>query len=77
MKTFVTLPKNSVFPTFFTDENVALAESLGVKSGAVMWCVRVAAAGLAVTPGGATEIMEILGKEETMARIEKAFEKIA
>ena len=29
MKTFVTLPKNSVFPTFFTDENVALAESLG------------------------------------------------
>lgn len=29
MKSFVTLPKNSVFPTFFTDENVALAESLG------------------------------------------------
>ena len=29
MKTFVTLPKNSVFPTFFTDENIALAESLG------------------------------------------------
>lgn len=29
MKSFVTLPKNSVFPTFFTDENVSLAESLG------------------------------------------------
>ena len=29
MKSFVTLPKNSVFPTFFTDENIALAESLG------------------------------------------------
>lgn len=29
MKTFVTLPKNSVFPTFFTDENIALAESFG------------------------------------------------
>jgi hypothetical protein len=29
MKTFVTLPKNSVFPTFFTDEHIALAESLG------------------------------------------------
>ena len=29
MKTLVTLPKNAVFPTFFTDENVALAESLG------------------------------------------------
>ncbi len=29
MKSYVTLPKNSVFPTFFTDENTALAESLG------------------------------------------------
>ena len=29
MKTFVTLPKNAVFPTFFTDENISLAESLG------------------------------------------------
>ena len=29
MKSFVTLPKNSVFPTFFPDENIALAESLG------------------------------------------------
>ena len=29
MKAFITLPKNAVFPTFFTDENIALAESLG------------------------------------------------
>ena len=29
MKSFVTLPKNAVFPTFFTDENIALIESLG------------------------------------------------
>ena len=54
---------------------LALAESLGVKSGAVMWCVRVAAAGLAVTPGGATEIMEVLGKEETLARLAVALTK--
>lgn len=29
MKMFVSLPKNSVFPTFFTDENISLANSLG------------------------------------------------
>ncbi|MBE6568455.1 MAG: glutamate--tRNA ligase, partial [Ruminococcaceae bacterium] len=54
---------------------LALAERLGVKSGAVMWCVRVAAAGLAVTPGGATEIMEVLGKEETLSRLAIALQK--
>ncbi len=54
---------------------LSLAESLGVKSGAVMWCIRVAAAGLAVTPGGATEIMEVLGKEETLARLKIALTK--
>ena len=54
---------------------LALAEQLGVKSGAVMWCVRVAAAGLAVTPGGATEIMEVLGKEETLSRLAIALQK--
>lgn len=48
---------------------LALAEEMGVKSGAVLWCLRIAAAGLAVTPGGATEIMEVLGKEETLRRL--------
>ena len=54
---------------------LSLAESLGVKSGAVMWSLRIAVAGLAVTPGGATEIMEVLGKEETLARLAIAMEK--
>ena len=54
---------------------LALAERLGVKSGAVMWCVRIAAAGLAVTPGGATEIMEVLGREETLSRLSVSLEK--
>ena len=48
---------------------LGVAEGMGVKSGAVMWAVRIAVAGLAVTPGGATEIMEVLGKEETLRRI--------
>ena len=48
---------------------LGVAEGMGIKSGAVMWAIRIAVAGLAVTPGGATEIMEVLGKEETLRRI--------
>ena len=46
------------------------------KSGFVMWPVRTAVSGKQMTPGGATEIMEIIGKDETIARIEAAIEKI-
>ena len=49
----------------------------GIKTGAVMWPVRIALSGLASTPGGATEIAEILGKEETMRRIQAALETLA
>ena len=45
------------------------AEQQGVKSGVVMWAVRIAVAGVSVTPGGATELMEILGKEQSLARL--------
>jgi glutamyl-tRNA synthetase len=54
---------------------LAIAEKMGIKSGAVMWAVRIAAAGLAVTPGGATEIMEVLGKDESLRRIRIALTK--
>ena len=54
---------------------LGVSEKLGVKSGAVMWSVRIAVAGLAVTPGGATEIMEVLGKDESLRRIEIALTK--
>ncbi len=47
----------------------AVAEAQGVKTGAIFWCVRIAVSGQAVTPGGATEIMEVLGKEESLRRI--------
>ena len=46
----------------------------GVKNGYVMWPVRTAVSGLQMTPAGATEIMEILGKEETLVRIRKGIE---
>ncbi|NLW70219.1 MAG: glutamate--tRNA ligase [Eubacteriaceae bacterium] len=49
-----------------------LSEKTGVKAGAMMWAVRVAVSGLSVTPGGATELMEVMGKETSIERIEKA-----
>jgi glutamyl-tRNA synthetase len=42
-----------------------------VKTGFVVWPVRIAVSGRAVTPGGATEIMEVLGKEESLDRIRR------
>ena len=55
---------------------VTLAEDLGAKNAKVMWPVRIAAAGKAVTPGGAVEICRILGRGETLRRINIALEKL-
>ena len=55
---------------------VNMAESMEVKNAKVMWPVRIAAAGKAVTPGGAVEICRILGKEETLRRLRIAVEKL-
>ena len=46
----------------------------GVKTGFVMWPIRTAVSGKQMTPAGATEIMEIIGKEESLARIKKGIE---
>lgn len=54
----------------------ALAERLEVKNGRVLWPVRVAISGTAVTPGGATELAEILGKEETLRRMDQSIQKL-
>ncbi len=48
----------------------------GYKNGYVLWPIRTAVSGKQMTPGGATEIMEILGKEESLARIRKGIEKL-
>lgn len=53
-----------------------LCEKLGMKTGAVMWCIRIAVSGMAATPGGATEIMEVIGKDESLARIRTAIAKL-
>ncbi len=49
-------------------------EQKGCKNGYVMWPIRTAVSGKQMTPGGATELMEILGKEESIARIKKGIE---
>ena len=48
----------------------------GYKTGFVMWPLRTAVSGKQMTPAGATEIMEVLGKEETLRRIRIGIEKL-
>ena len=55
---------------------VSYVEKKGCKNGYVMWPVRTAVSGKQMTPAGATEIMEILGKEESISRIRKGIEKL-
>jgi glutamyl-tRNA synthetase len=65
----------------YTNENLynallALAEKLGIKNGQLLWPVRIAISGTAVTPGGATEIAALLGKEETLRRMDLSIAKL-
>ena len=55
---------------------INLAAELEVKNGTVMWPARIAAAGKKVTPGGAVEILDILGREESLKRLETGLEKL-
>ena len=52
-------------------------EQKGCKNGYVMWPIRTAVSGKQMTPGGATELMEVFGKEESIARIKKGIEKLS
>jgi len=49
----------------------------GYKNGYVLWPIRTALSGKQMTPAGATEILELLGKEESLSRIRKAIEKLS
>jgi glutamyl-tRNA synthetase len=74
------LPVFEALPNW-TDEMIlsamtGLAEEMEAKNAKVMWPVRIAAAGKAVTPGGAVEICRILGREETVRRLRIALEKL-
>lgn len=52
------------------DGLLQLAARLEIKNGQLMWPVRIAASGQEVTPGGAVEILTILGRPEALARLQ-------
>ena len=78
---------NKMLPVFeatddWCDENILaamtdMAAKEECKNAKVMWPVRIAVAGKAVTPGGAVEICRILGKEESLRRMRVAVEKLS
>lgn len=52
-------------------------EEKSYKTGFIMWPIRIALSGREMTPAGATEIMEVLGKEESLKRLNAAVEKLS
>lgn len=65
----------------WTNENLfdvlkAVAENNGLKNGQILYPVRIALSGKETTPGGATELAVILGKKETLCRMQIAVEKL-
>ena len=75
------LPRFAALPDWTEDAlrecMTAAAEELGCKNAAVMWPVRIAVSGRTVTPGGAVELCRILGREETLRRLEKGIGLLA
>lgn len=58
------------------DALIALAQKHEVKNGTVMWPARISVAGKTVTPGGAVEILDILGRNESLRRMETGLHKL-
>lgn len=59
------------------DSLINLAAKLEMKNGTVMWPTRIAISGMQVTPGGAIEILEILGKDESIKRLKAGLKKLS
>jgi glutamyl-tRNA synthetase len=81
-KTSLTLALDALEKTdVWTNENLfdvlkAVAENNGLKNGQILYPVRIALSGKETTPGGATELAVVLGKQETLSRIRTAVEKL-
>lgn len=75
------LPVLEAAPDFSNDALYALLQDFAkeheYKTGFVMWPIRTALSGKAATPGGATELLSLLGKDESLARISKAIAKLS
>ena len=63
--------------TAIHDRLIALVGELGIKNGQLLWPVRTALSGEPTSPGGAIELADILGKEETLRRMEKGIELLS
>ena len=74
------LPRLEALPDWNNDTLFALlkayGEEKGYKTGLVMWPLRIALSGKLMTPAGATEIMDVLGKEESLARLREGQKKL-
>lgn len=55
---------------------MAFVKELGIKNGQMLWPLRTALSGKAMTPGGAFDLADILGKEESIRRIEAGIDKL-
>ena len=62
--------------TVIHDTVMAAIAEAGLKNGAVLWPLRIAISGQASTPGGAIEIAWLLGKEETLRRLDTGLEML-
>ncbi len=58
------------------DALVAVAQENGWKNGKVLWPARIAVTGWTATPGGASEIAELLGKGEALRRLDQAISRL-
>jgi glutamyl-tRNA synthetase len=62
--------------TTIHDNLIALVQKLGIKNGQMLWPIRTAISGWEITPGGAIEIADILGKNEALRRIKIGIERL-
>ncbi len=74
------VPLLQALPTWNNENLFAVlkeyAQSAGMKVGTVMWPLRTALSGLPATPGGATELADLLGKQESLRRLEAGLSKL-
>lgn len=63
--------------TALHDAFSAEAEAMGIKKGAFLWCFRIAVTGQEVTPGGAFEMADILGKDACLARLRSQIARLS
>lgn len=62
--------------TSIHDTLMNLVQTLGIKNGQLLYPVRIAVSGKQMTPGGAIEIAEIIGKEEALRRIDSSIAQL-